>query len=380
MTSRTEQHLESPYRGELRILLGAAPGVGKTYAMLNEGRRLLAEGHDVVIGYVETHGRAETAAQIGDLEIIPPRIIVHGSLSMPEMDVDAIVARAPRTVLVDELAHTNAPGSARAKRYQDVEYLRDLGIDVITTVNIQHLTELQDVVASVTGIEVRESIPDQVLNGATDVQLVDLPVEVLLRRLEQGKIYPAERANKALTSFFKEGNLTALRELALRRTAEGVDERLSRLMLGAQSTNLPTERILVLVNLHDRWSVVLRNAWRLASATHADLMTITLAPEGDISRVPSADRSTIDRQHQLARDLGARVILASDESGSNEDRASAIAKVIRDERITILVGGIEPRRRRFNFTWLGLDVLTEIMKQTDGVDIHLVKLPVAKPE
>jgi two-component system sensor histidine kinase KdpD len=379
MTSRSDQHLESPYRGELRVLLGAAPGVGKTYAMLNEGRRLLAEGHDVVVGYVETHGRSETAAQIGELEIVPPKVIVHGTLSMPEMDVDAIVERSPAIVLVDELAHTNAPGSTRAKRYQDVEYLRDQGIDVITTVNIQHLTELQDVVASVTGLEVRESIPDQVLNGATDVQLVDLPVEVLLRRLEQGKIYPPDRANQALTSFFKEGNLTALRELALRRTAEGVDDRLSRLMLGAQATNLPSERILVLVNLHDRWSVVLRNAWRLASATHADLMTIAFAPDGDLDRIDSRDRAVIDRQHQLARDLGARVLVTSDESGSLGDKAKAIAQLVREERITIVVGGIEPRRRRFSLTWIGLDLLTEIMNQCDGLDIHLVKLPAGDP-
>jgi two-component system sensor histidine kinase KdpD len=347
--------------------------------MLNEGRRLLTEGHDVVVGYVETHGRSETAAQIGELEIVPPKVIVHGTLSMPEMDVDAIVERSPAIVLVDELAHTNAPGSTRAKRYQDVEYLRDQGIDVITTVNIQHLTELQDVVASVTGIEVRESIPDQVLNGATDVQLVDLPVEVLLRRLEQGKIYPPERANQALTSFFKEGTLTALRELALRRTAEGVDDRLTRLMLGAQSTNLPSERILVLVNLHDRWSVVLRNAWRLASATHADLMTIALAPDGNNDRIESRDRAVIDRQHQLARDLGARVLVSSDESRSLNDMAKAIAKVVHDERITIVVGGIELRRRRFSSTWSGLDLLTEVMNQCDGLDIHLVKLQAGDP-
>lgn len=375
MTAFSEQHLDSPYRGDLRILLGAAPGVGKTYAMLNEGRRLLAEGHDVVIGYVETHGRAETEAQIGPLEIVAPKMIVHGTLSMPEMDVEGIIQRAPSTVLIDELAHSNAPGSPRSKRYQDVEFIRDQGIDVITTVNIQHLAELQDVIASVTGIEVREAIPDHVLDGATDIQLVDLPVEVLLRRLEQGKIYPQERANRALTSFFKPGNLTALRELALRRTAEGVDDRLARMMLGAQSTNLPTERILVLVSSHDRWSVVLRNAWRLASATHADLLTLTLAPDGEINRYTPGNLAAIESQHQLAQDLGARVIVASDESGSLHDQAEAISKVVREERITIVVGGIEPGRSRLRFAWQGLDILTELMKHCDGLDVHLVKLP-----
>ncbi|MEJ7837338.1 MAG: sensor histidine kinase KdpD [Thermomicrobiales bacterium] len=375
MTAFSDQHLDSPYRGELRILLGAAPGVGKTYAMLNEGRRLLAEGQDVVIGYVETHGRADTKAQIGDLEIVAPRMVVYGTLSMPEMDVERIIQRSPSTVLIDELAHTNAPGSSRSKRYQDVEFIRDQGIDVITTVNVQHLAELQDVIASVTGIEVREAIPDHVLDGATDIQLVDLPVEVLLRRLEQGKIYPQERANQALTSFFKQGNLTALRELALRRTTEGVDDRLALMMLGAQSTNLPTERILVLVSTHDRWSIVLRNAWRLASATRADLLTLTLAPDGEIGRYTAGNLAANDTQHQLAQDLGARVIVASDESGSLQDQAEAISRVVREERITIVVGGIEPGRSRLRFAWQGLDILTELMKRCDGLDVHMVKLP-----
>lgn len=375
MTAFSDQHLDSPYRGELRILLGAAPGVGKTYAMLNEGRRLLAEGQDVVIGYVETHGRADTKAQIGDLEIVAPRMVVYGTLSMPEMDVERIIQRSPSTVLIDELAHTNAPGSSRSKRYQDVEFIRDQGIDVITTVNVQHLAELQDVIASVTGIEVREAIPDHVLDGATDIQLVDLPVEVLLRRLEQGKIYPQERANQALTSFFKQGNLTALRELALRRTTEGVDDRLALMMLGAQSTNLPTERILVLVSTHDRWSIVLRNAWRLASATRADLLTLTLAPDGEIGRYTAGNLAANDTQHQLAQDLGTRVIVASDESGSLQDQAEAISRVVREERITIVVGGIEPGRSRLRFAWQGLDILTELMKRCDGLDVHMVKLP-----
>jgi two-component system sensor histidine kinase KdpD len=190
-------------RGELRVLLGAAPGVGKTYAMLREGHRLRAEGHDVVIDYVETHGRAETEAQIGDLEVVPRRAVRHGSLEITELDVDAVIRRNPEIVLVDELAHTNPPGSDRPKRYQDVEVLRDHGIDVLTTVNIQHVAELQDVVTGITGIEVRESVPDNILAGATDVQLVDLPVEVLLRRLEQGKFYAPERTSRALTGFFR---------------------------------------------------------------------------------------------------------------------------------------------------------------------------------
>jgi two-component system sensor histidine kinase KdpD len=364
----------STYRGDLQILLGAAPGVGKTYAMLNEGQRLLAEGHDVVIGYVETHGRADTDARIGNLETIPRRVVRHGTLEVPEMDVDAIVRRRPQIVLVDELAHTNAPGSVRAKRYEDVEFLRDRGIDVITTVNVQHIAELQDVVSGITGVEVRESVPDRILAGATDVQLIDLPVEVLLRRLEQGKIYPPERTTQALTGFFREGNLTALRELALRRTASGVDRQLTRMMLGLSPSDLPAERILVLVNPHPRWGDVLRNAWRLASATHADLLVLAMVPGGDITNLPPAEREAIERHLQLASDLGATQLVHADAMGSTQDDARIIAGMIRQERITILAGGITRTRKRFRAGWSGLDLLTTVLELTEGVDVHLVEM------
>ena len=364
-------------RGDLRILLGAAPGVGKTYAMLREGRRLRDEGRDVVIGFVETHRRTETEEQIGDLEIIPRMVVQHRTLMLEEMDVDAILRRKPEIVLIDELAHTNAPGSRREKRYQDVEALRDHGIDVITTLNIQHLAELQDVVTSITGVEVRETVPDQVLDDATDVQLVDLPVEVLLGRLEHGKIYPAEQASKALVNFFREGNLTALRELALRRTAEGVDDRLSDLMLSAGGRALAAERVMVLMDPHPRWSDVLRNAWRLASALHGDLITLTLAPHGSVDRLRNEDREATLRQRQLAEDLGCLILVASDESGSPEDRGAAIVRLVREERITVLVIGVRPRSRR---SWLGgprldgLDIAADVLMSIEGLDVHLVRM------
>ena len=202
-------------RGRLRVYLGAAPGVGKTYAMLLEGRRLRSEGRDVVVGFVETHGRDETEAQIDGLEVIPRRTIEYRGVAVEEMDTDATIRRKPEIALVDELAHTNVPGSRHAKRYEDIEAIRDAGIDVISTVNIQHLESLNDVVESITGVEVRETIPDKILDGATEVQLIDLPVTGLIERLEQGKIYPRARAQQALENFFREGNLAALRELAL---------------------------------------------------------------------------------------------------------------------------------------------------------------------
>jgi two-component system sensor histidine kinase KdpD len=236
------------------------------------------------------------------------------------------------------------------------------------------VAELQDVVTGITGIEVRESVPDNILAGATDVQLVDLPVEVLLRRLEQGKIYAPERANRALTGFFRQGNLIALRELALRRTATGVDHQLTRMMLGTEQANQSTERILVLTSPHEAWGNVLRNAWRIASEAQADLLTLTLAPAGDLGHLPAQERDMYERHHQLARDLAARILIRPDDADGSRDRAAAIAAVVRQERITILVGGIELTRRRFGSYWAGLDQLTDVLKLTEGVDLHIVRM------
>lgn len=365
-------------RGELRILLGAAPGVGKTYAMLREGQRLREEGRDVVIGLLETHGRSETEAQVGDLEVVPRKAVPYRSIALEEMDVDAIVARNPEIVLVDELAHTNAPGSRFPKRYQDVEVLRDHGIDVLTTLNIQHVSELQDLVLGITGVEVQETVPDKILDDATDIQLVDLPIEVLIRRLEQGKIYPAARADKALTSFFRAGNLTALRELALRRTAAEVDDRLADLMSpGLNQLSAASERIMVLVDPHRHWADVLRSAWRLASGLHGELLALVLAPDGNVDLIADQDREEMKRQLQFAEDLGARPRVMSDRSGETSDRIDAIVRAIRQERITVCVLGVHTEKPRGWFGKRRLDgseLAEAILIQTDGVDIHLVRM------
>ncbi|MBA2247142.1 MAG: sensor histidine kinase KdpD [Chloroflexia bacterium] len=372
---RTHQHNG---RGELRILLGAAPGVGKTYAMLREGQRLREEGRDVVIGLLETHGRSETEAQVGDLEVVPRKAVPYRSIALEEMDVDAIVARNPEIVLVDELAHTNAPGSRFPKRYQDVEVLRDHGIDVLTTLNIQHVSELQDLVLGITGVEVQETVPDKILDDATDIQLVDLPIEVLIRRLEQGKIYPAARADKALTSFFRAGNLTALRELALRRTAAEVDERLADLMSpGLNQLSAASERIMVLVDPHRHWADVLRSAWRLASGLHGELVALVLAPDGNVDLIADLDREEMKRQLQFAEDLGARPRVMSDRSGETSDRIDAIVRAIRQERITVCVLGVHADKPRGWFGKRRLDgseLAEAVLIQTDGVDIHLVRM------
>ena len=217
--STTGDAASKPRRGRLRVYLGAAAGVGKTYAMLKEGVRRKERGTDVVIGYVETHKRSQTVAQLGDLELIPRKKIKYRGVILEEMDTDAIIARHPQVALVDELAHTNVAGSKHPKRYQDVIEILDAGIDVVTTLNVQHLESLNDLVESITGVRVRETLPDRILDQADEVELIDIAPYALRQRMKHGNIYPPERIDAALGNFFREGNLTALRELALRLTA-----------------------------------------------------------------------------------------------------------------------------------------------------------------
>ena len=215
-------------RGALRIYLGAAPGVGKTFAMLGEAHRRLERGTDVVVGFVETYGRAHTAALLDGLEVLPRRTVTYRGARLEELDVDAVLARRPQVVVVDELAHTNAPGSRNSKRWQDVEELLAAGIEVLTTVNVQHLESLNDVVATITGVPQRETVPDEVVRAADQVELVDIAPEALRRRMAHGNIYPADRVDAALGNYFRLGNLTALRELALLWVAGKVDEQLDQ--------------------------------------------------------------------------------------------------------------------------------------------------------
>lgn len=363
-------------RGSLRIYLGAAPGVGKTYAMLREAHRLRAEGRDVAIGFVETHGRADTAAQIADLETIPRQVIDYSGVRIEEMDTAAILARAPEIVVVDELAHTNAPGSRRAKRWEDVEGIRQAGIHVLSALNVQHIASLQDLIADITGITVRETVPDSVVAGATEIQLVDLPVEMLLDRIDLGKVYPPEQAKRARERFFQPGTLTALRELALRRTAEGVDDRLSDLMLGGgiaevsrRQAATTTERIVVLLDVSPDWGDVLRRGWRLASALHGELIVL----DPDSPRTPQEDRDGRQRSRELARDLGATIEEIADGPGSGV----AIVTTLRSLRASIFLVGIgpdpKPRHR-----WFGsphpshLDLATTVLRELPSVAVHLV--------
>jgi two-component system sensor histidine kinase KdpD len=256
--------------GKLRIFVGAAPGVGKTYEMLQQAHARRKDGYDVVAGIVETHGRKDTEALLDGLEVIPRRHIDYKGQSLTEMDLDAIVARHPQIALVDELAHTNAEGSRHPKRYLDVEELMSYGIDVYTTVNVQHIESLNDVIAQITHVRVRETVPDAVFDRADAVELVDLTPSDLIQRLKEGKVYVPKQAERALEHFFSPANLTALRELALRRTAERVDEQLlSEMQARAIQGPWPAgERILVCVSEDRRAAGLVRYAKRLADRLH----------------------------------------------------------------------------------------------------------------
>ncbi len=264
-------------RGRLRVYLGAAPGVGKTYAMLGEGRRRLARGTDVVVGLVETHGRPHTAEMTDGLEIVPRRELTYRGALFTEMDVDAVLRRRPAVALVDELAHTNVPGSRHEKRWQDVEELLEAGIDVVSTVNIQHLESVNDVVTKITGVPQRETVPDAVVRAADQVELVDMTPEALRRRMAHGNVYAAEKVDAALGNYFRVGNLTALRELALLWIADKVDEELQqyRAEHDIRGTWEARERVVVALTGGPEGETLIRRAARIAArSTGGDLLAV----------------------------------------------------------------------------------------------------------
>lgn len=275
---------ESP-RGRLKIFLGYAPGVGKTYEMLEEALLAKKRGVDVVIGLVETHGRPETQALTADLETIPRRQVPYRNVVLQEMDIEAIEKRRPRLVLVDELAHTNAPGSRHERRYQDVQTLLEQNIDVYTTVNIQHLESLNDKVAEITGIHVRETVPDSVLDGADEINVVDIPIEQLHERLKEGKVYVPDLAGAALDNFFKRGNLLALRELALRRVAGKLDHELINYMKarGIAGPWATSERLLVCIGASPFVSRLVRKAFQMAADLKAEWYAVYVETSSHIA-------------------------------------------------------------------------------------------------
>jgi two-component system sensor histidine kinase KdpD len=377
------QDSQIPKRGRLRIYLAAAAGAGKTYAMLNEGHRRKNRGTDVIVGYVEAHRRPQTEAQLGDLEVLPRKKIAYRGVMLEEMDLEAILARRPQVVLVDELAHTNAPGSKNAKRYQDVQELLNAGIDVVTTLNVQHLESLNDLVESITGVRVRETLPDRILDQADEVELIDISPYALRQRMRHGNIYPLERIEPALSNFFREGNLTALRELALRRTADKTESQLHQYMAnhGIKEVWPASERVLVGFDHRPHTRQVLRDAWRLAHGLHADLIAVSIQPEGylalssrligflkygkDASKQRERALSRLEEHAVFAEDLGAEVIRTK-----GRDIARTLVEIVKERHVTQIVLG-QPSRSRWEEILRG-SMINRLLRLNVGVDIHLV--------
>ncbi|HVV35340.1 MAG TPA: DUF4118 domain-containing protein [Acidimicrobiales bacterium] len=351
-----------PKRGLLRIYLGAAPGVGKTYAMLNEGRRGLSRGKDVVVGVVETHGRANTQAQIGDLEVIPRRTVEYRGTTLTEMDTDAIIKRHPQQVLVDELAHTNAPGSDCEKRWQDIDRILDAGIDVISTVNVQHLESLNDVVEQITGITQRETVPDAWVRNADQIELVDMSSEALRRRMAHGNIYPAERIDAALGNYFRLGNLTALRELALLWVADRVDESLAgyRERHGIADPWETRERVVVALTGAPGGDDLIRRAARIASRVKGDLIGIHVDTGAAAGRA-----SGLGEHRELLRQVGGRYVEVA-----GDDVSRALVDAARAEQATQLIVGAT-RRSRFSELFSG-SVINKVMRLAGDIDVLVI--------
>jgi two-component system sensor histidine kinase KdpD len=353
-------------RGRLKVYLGSSAGVGKTYAMLLEGQRLKRQGIDVVIGLVETHGRAETAEQVGELEVIPPRLIEYRGVTLREMDLDAILARRPTLCLVDELAHTNAPGSRHPKRYQDVEEILRAGIHVITTLNVQHLESLYDEVERATGVKVKERLPDSVLAEADQIVNIDVSAEDLLERLKAGKVYPPERAVRALENFFTAPNLTRLREIALTEMAHLIDRRSRR----AEADNAPlsaTERVMVgLASLSPNAPALLRKTSRLADRLNAPWYAVYIrTPAEDMTKTDAASQRVLYKNLELAKQLGGTPM-----EFRGRDVATTILSFAHEYGIKVVVVGKSHRpwhRRLF-----GGSVLERLTRLSAGVDIMIV--------
>jgi two-component system sensor histidine kinase KdpD len=324
--------------GSLRIYLGAAPGVGKTFAMLNEGRRRRERGTDVVVGFMEPHGRVQTAEEQGDLPVVPRRMVEYRGTVLPEMDLDAVLARRPEVALVDELAHTNVPGSRHAKRFQDVQVLLDAGIDVITTLNIQHLESVTDVVERITGVRPRETVPDEVVRAAEQIELVDMTPEALRRRMAHGNIYPAESIDAALANYFRPGNLSALRELAILWMAGRVDDELEayRDRHGITEPWETRERVVVAVTGAPSSRPLIRRAARIAQRTRSDLVGVHVRTEDGLAG-PSDE---VDEQRRLVEELGGTY----HETAGN-DVAAALVDFARAENATQIVLGASQRSR-----------------------------------
>jgi len=353
-------------RCKLKVFFGATAGVGKTYAMLGAAHEQQHDEVDVIVGWVETHGRAETEALLEGLSILPPRVVEHRGTTLREFDLDAALSRRPQLILMDELAHTNAPGSRHPKRWQDVKELLKAGINVYTTVNVQHLECLNDVVAQITGVRVSETVPDSVLEQADDVELIDLPPDDLLQRLKDGKVYMPEQAQQALQNFFRKGNLIALREMALRRTAERVDQQMEvyRRDHAVVRTWPAAETIMVCVNMKPRGPRLVRAARTMATGLHAKWIAVYVQTPRHL-RMPQADRDRVNQTLRLAELLGAETVVLS---GVNV--AQELLSYARTRNVAKIIVG-KPVRARWK-EWVFGSVVAELVQQSGEPDIYVI--------
>ncbi|MDF2501296.1 MAG: kdpD 3 [Anaerosporomusa subterranea] len=361
-------------QGKLTVFLGAAAGVGKTFTMLEAAHNKLKDGVDIVIGWIETHGRQETEQMVVGLPRIEPLMIDYRGKSLAEMNIDAILARKPELVLVDELAHTNIPGSRHVRRFQDVEEILYAGIDVYTTLNVQHIESLNDVVAQITGVIVRETVPDHMVEQADTVQLIDIPPQDLIKRLKEGKVYVPGQAEQALRKFFRPGNISALRELALRFTANRVDKDVNQYMR-AHRIEGPwpaAGRVMVCVSGSPFSAQLIRAARRLAGGLHADCLAVHI--EAAKRRFPMGDkeRDRVARNMQLAEELGAKTLTVVGNELTQE-----ILEVARAHNVTAIVIG-KPRHSRLWELWHG-SVVDKLIRQSGGINVYVIQ-GIAEPE
>src|SRR5579871_914631 len=353
-------------RGHLLIYLGAAAGVGKTYAMLAEGHRRAERGADVVVAFAETHGRPHTAALLDGLEAIPRATMTYRGASFEEMDTDAVLARRPRVALVDELAHSNVPGSRNEKRWQDVEELLDAGIDVISTVNVQHLESLNDVVEKITGVPQRETVPDAIVRAADQVELVDMTAEALRRRMAHGNIYPPEKIDAALTNYFRTGNLSALRELALLWLADKVDEGLQRYRSEHKITGAweARERVVVALTGGPEGNTLIRRAARIAArSSGGDLLAVHVTKSDGLT---GADPAALASQRRLVESVGGTY-----HQVVGDDIPEALLTFARAENATQLVLGAS-RRSWLTAMLTGPGIGSRTIRGSGDIDVHIV--------
>src|SRR5712671_896379 len=359
---------EDSRAGRLKIFVGAAPGVGKTYEMLQSAHARLKAGADVVVGVVETHGRAETEALLQGLEVLPRKRLSYRDQTLEEMDLDALIARRPQIALVDELAHTNAPGSRHPKRYLDVEELLSHGIDVYTAVNIQHIESLNDVVAQITHVRVRETVPDSVFDRADAIELVDLTPDDLIQRLKEGKVYVPKQAERALEHYFAPANLTALRELALRRTAERVDEQLlTQMQAGAISGPWAAgERILVCISEDPRAAGLVRYAKRLADRLHAPFTALCVETRRSLQWTEE-ERDRVADTLRLAEALGGEAITVP---GDGRSIADDVVRFAQANNVTQIIIGKSTRSRWFEI--VHGSVVHELVRRSGNISVHVI--------